>query len=37
MSLTDADHREFVERMEGDFTTIVYHLLKDDFEYTDRT
>ena len=37
MSLTDADHREFVERMEGDFTTIVYHLLKDDFECTDRT
>ncbi len=30
MRLHDADHREFVERMDGDTCTIVYHMLNDD-------
>lgn len=36
MSLTDCDHREFAEVCDGDNTTTVYHLLKDDFDYTDK-
>lgn len=39
MRLEDADHREFVERCEGDCTTIVYHFLTDEnegLEYTER-
>lgn len=29
MQLTDEDHREFVERMDGDRTTVVYHFFGD--------
>ena len=36
MRLRDKDHREFVERMDGEFSTTVYHLLEDNFEYTER-
>jgi len=28
------DHREFVQRTEGDVYTIVYHFLGDDYKYT---
>lgn len=36
MRLHDADHREFVERCDGDICTTVYHLLRDDHTYTER-
>jgi hypothetical protein len=38
MQMQDADHREFVERIgdSGEFCTTVYHLLKDNHEYTER-
>ena len=36
MRLQDADHREFVERCDGDICTTVYHLLRDDHTYTER-
>lgn len=36
MQMSDADHREFVERLEGEWCTIVYHIQTDEHEYTER-